>query len=157
MEKRAFYRALSGLHASINVHLCAEYLLQAPPRNGPTFTTSNPSFGHSNGHKNGAHGSVIDGGVWGRNVDEFVKRFSPENTNGNLFFIIYSDVILRIMILLLGEGPQWLQNLYFVYLLELRAIAKAAPYLRNNTYFTGDSDQDEDIKMAVKQVVDLVE
>lgn len=28
VEKRAFYRLISGLHASINVHLSARYLLQ---------------------------------------------------------------------------------------------------------------------------------
>lgn len=27
LEKRAFYRAISGLHASINIHLSAQYLL----------------------------------------------------------------------------------------------------------------------------------
>ena len=45
---------------------------------------------------------------WGPNPDEFRLRFSPETTN--------------------GQGPQWLKNLYFIYLLELRAITKAAPY-----------------------------
>lgn len=28
VEKRAFYRLISGLHASINIHLSARYLLQ---------------------------------------------------------------------------------------------------------------------------------
>lgn len=50
-------------------------------------------------------------------MEEFVKRFSPETTN--------------------GEGPNWLRNLYFVYLLELRALAKAAPYLEKEEYYTG--------------------
>lgn len=27
LEKRAFYRAISGLHTSINIHLSAQYLL----------------------------------------------------------------------------------------------------------------------------------
>ena len=26
LEKRAFYRAISGFHTSINIHLCAEFL-----------------------------------------------------------------------------------------------------------------------------------
>ena len=47
--------------------------------------------------------------TWGPNVDEFKKRFSPEFTE--------------------GEGPKRLKNLYFTYLVELRALAKAAPYL----------------------------
>ena len=49
------------------------------------------------------------------------QRFDPETTN--------------------GEGPYWLKNLYFVYLLELRALAKAAPYLRKQSYFTGNKIQ----------------
>lgn len=28
VEKRAFYRLVSGLHASINIHLSARYLLE---------------------------------------------------------------------------------------------------------------------------------
>jgi hypothetical protein len=27
LEKRVFYRAISGLHSSINIHLCSKYLL----------------------------------------------------------------------------------------------------------------------------------
>lgn len=60
---------------------------------------------------------VNPNGRWGPNLEEFVKRFSPETTN--------------------GEGPNWLRNLYFVYLLELRALAKAAPYLEKEEYYTG--------------------
>lgn len=32
MEKRAFFRLVSGLHASINVHLSARYLLDGESR-----------------------------------------------------------------------------------------------------------------------------
>ncbi len=49
-------------------------------------------------------------GRWGPNTEEFHKRFSPETT--------------------WGQGPQWLKNLYFTYLLELRALVKASPYLK---------------------------
>ena len=49
-------------------------------------------------------------GTWGPNIVEFKRRFDPETTN--------------------GEGPQWLKNLYFTYLVELRALVKAAPYLK---------------------------
>ena len=47
--------------------------------------------------------------LWGPNLMEFQLRFDPELTG--------------------GYGPQRLKNLYFLYLLELRALAKAAPYL----------------------------
>ncbi len=48
-------------------------------------------------------------GTWGPHVEEFKRRFDPELTQ--------------------GEGPQRLKNLYFTYLVELRALVKAAPYL----------------------------
>lgn len=43
------------------------------------------------------------------NTEEFLKRFDPKATK--------------------GQGPQRLKNLYFTYLVELRALVKAAPYL----------------------------
>lgn len=95
MEERVFYRVISGLHASINTHLCANYLLS--DRNG--LDLADPK------------------GKWGPNLAEFQKRFSPDTTN--------------------DEGPNWLRNLYFIYLVELRALAKAAPYLEREEYFTG--------------------
>jgi len=54
---------------------------------------------------------------WGPNLELFHERFDPEKTA--------------------GQGPYWLKNLYFVYLLELRALAKAAPFLAAQSYFTG--------------------
>lgn len=95
LEERVYYRAISGLHTSINIHLCANYLLSNP--NGLSLT-------HPKGE-------------WGPNLKEFQQRFAPENTN--------------------GEGPNWLKNLYFVYLLELRALAKAEKYLLQETFYTG--------------------
>lgn len=47
--------------------------------------------------------------VWGPNVKEFKRRFDLETSE--------------------GQGPQRLKNLYFTYLVELRALAKATPYL----------------------------
>ncbi|XP_018577232.1 ero1-like protein isoform X2 [Anoplophora glabripennis] len=114
LEERVFYRAISGLHASINTHLCANYLLS-----------------DSKGM------DLIDpDGKWGPNLEEFVKRFSPETTN--------------------GEGPNWLRNLYFVYLVELRALAKAAPYLEREEYYTGNEPEDWDTQMAVKDLLSVV-
>ena len=46
---------------------------------------------------------------WGPNMEEFVKRFDAR----------YTD----------GEGPKRLRNMYFTYLVEMRALVKAAPYL----------------------------
>ncbi|XP_070571406.1 ERO1-like protein beta isoform X2 [Ptychodera flava] len=105
LEKRVFYRMISGLHASINVHLSAKYLL--PDGWGGT--------------------------TWGMNLDEFKRRFDPQTTN--------------------GEGPQWLRNLYFAYLVELRAINKAAPYLQNEHFYTGDAEEDAKVQ---RLIVDLL-
>lgn len=108
LEKRTFYRAVSGLHSSINIHLSARYLLS-------------DSMGE---------------GEWGPNLEEFQKRFDPEQTD--------------------GEGPLRLKNLYFLYLLELRAVAKAAPYLENQLYYTGNDYQDADTNNAVKDLLRVV-
>lgn len=61
-------------------------------------------------------------GRWGPNLEEFKRRFDPERTG--------------------GEGPTWLKNLYFIYLIELRAIYKARDYLQSQTYFTGNQTDD---------------
>lgn len=114
LEKRVFYRAISGLHASINIHLCAKYLKSS---------NLQIEFGPSKLE-------------WGPNIQEFVKRFSPESTN--------------------GEGPNWLRNLYFLYLLELRALSKASSYLEKEEFYTGDWEVDWDTQHAVKDFLQVV-
>lgn len=113
LEQRAFYRLISGLHSSINIHLSAKYLQSDPA----DFAA--PS------------------GVWGPNLREFERRFSPDSTN--------------------EEGPLWLKNLYFAYLVELRALAKAADYLRQEKYFTGSADDDEEVREAVAELLSVIE
>jgi len=39
-----------------------------------------------------------------------------------------------------NQGPYWLRNVYFVYLLELRAIAKAAPEILSTNFAFGDAE-----------------
>lgn len=109
LEQRVFYRAISGLHTSINIHLCAKYLLSENGLNDP---------------------------VWGHNLAEFTRRFSPETTN--------------------NEGPNWLKNLYFVYLLEVRALAKASPYLEREEFYTGNEAEDWDTQQAVKDLLKVI-
>ncbi|XP_014253966.1 ero1-like protein isoform X2 [Cimex lectularius] len=116
LEKRAFYRVISGLHASINIHLSANYLFT----DKLAFSLTKSS----------------EGDHWGHNLEEFKRRFSPEQTS--------------------LEGPQWLKNLYFLYLLELRAVAKAAPYLSNDLYYTGNSMEDADTRTAIKDFLQVV-
>ncbi|CAK1552601.1 unnamed protein product [Leptosia nina] len=114
LEERVFYRAISGLHTSINIHLCSKYLLSekklgfaAPPE-----------------------------GEWGPNLEEFQRRFDPSQTH--------------------GEGPNWLKNLYFLYLLEMKALAKAGPYLEREDYFTGNSNEDEETRNAIKNMLGVI-
>ncbi|KAK9890443.1 hypothetical protein WA026_010529 [Henosepilachna vigintioctopunctata] len=111
LEERVFYRAISGLHASINIHVCVKYLLRES------------SFKNSNGE-------------WGPNLDEFRKKFSPETTN--------------------GEGPNWLRNLYFLYLLELKALKKASPYLEKEEFYTGNDSEDWDTQLAIRDLLNIV-
>ncbi|KAL3872856.1 hypothetical protein ACJMK2_036043 [Sinanodonta woodiana] len=110
LEKRAFYRLISGLHTSINIHLCAQYLL-------PSKT-------------------MLGSKTWGPNLEEFKSRFDPKLTN--------------------GHGPQRLKNLYFAYLVELRALAKAAPYLEQEDFFTGNDEEDRDVKQGIKNLLSFI-
>ncbi|XP_059484734.1 ero1-like protein isoform X2 [Neocloeon triangulifer] len=114
LEKRSFYRAISGLHSSINIHLSSRYLLS----------------------DKSSLGLPSPGGTWGPNLAEFYRRFSPEHTE--------------------GEGPNWLQNLYFLYILEMRAIAKASPYLLRESYFTGKSEEDKMVSEAVRDILKVI-
>ncbi|XP_061843963.2 ERO1-like protein beta isoform X1 [Nerophis lumbriciformis] len=96
LEKRVFYRLISGLHSSINIHLSAEYLLDE-------------GWGRS---------------VWGPNVEEFRRRFDTAETK--------------------GEGTRRLKNLYFLYLIELRALYKVAAYFERAVVnlYTGNAQED---------------
>lgn len=113
LEQKAFYRLISGLHTSINIHLSSKYLL-----------SDSSDFIHPKG-------------VWGHNLEEFKRRFGASTT--------------------MGEGPHWLKNLYFIYLVELRALAKAAPYLRREEYYTGIEDEDREVKLAINDLLNVVE
>ena len=119
LEKRAFYRAISGLHSSITVHLTAEH-----PKGTADSKTNHlfPGVGNQE--------------VYGPNLSLFLQRFNPDETN--------------------GLGPYWLKNLYFVYLLELRAITKAAPYLESHQFYTGNDEEDKETQIAVKEILNLM-
>jgi len=110
LEKRVFYRMVSGLHSSINLHLSAMYLTKDPLGVLPS--------------------------KWGPNLEQFKSRFDPEMTN--------------------GEGPQRLRNLYFTYLVELRALAKVAPYLKKELFYTGNDEVDNETREAVSDLLDIL-
>lgn len=68
--------------------------------------------------------------MWGPNIEELNRKFAPEFTN--------------------GEGPQWIRNLYFLYLVELRALVKASVYLEQEEYYTGNEKEDAETREAIK-------
>lgn len=100
LEKRVYYRLISGLHASISIHICAEYLDQ---------TT----------------------GEWKPNLACFITR--------------------------IAEHPERLQNVYFDYVMMLRALNKAAKFLRGYDYHTGDAEVDAKTKSLVNSMLDRAE
>nr|XP_002126047.1 ERO1-like protein beta [Ciona intestinalis] len=109
LEKRVFYRVISGLHTSINTHLSAKYLFE-------------DGWGERR---------------WEANLAEFQRRFDKDVTK--------------------GEGTARLKNLYFIYLLELRALSKAAEYFNrgNVVLFTGRDKEDVKTKEMLTQLLDL--
>jgi len=46
--------------------------------------------------------------------------------------------------------------LYFLYLLELRALAKVAPYLEQEEFYTGDEEVDAEVRAIMKEILDIV-
>ncbi|XP_059813911.1 ERO1-like protein alpha isoform X1 [Hypanus sabinus] len=109
IEKRSFYRTISGLHTSINIHLSARYLLE------DTWYEKK----------------------WGHNITEFKQRFDPHITK--------------------GEGPRRIQNLYFLYLLELRALSKVLPFFERPAFqlYTGNEAQDTKYKNLLLEILNL--
>jgi len=111
LEKRVFFKLVSGLHSSIAVHLCSRYLLDEGRRDLEP--------------------------VWGRNVEEFKKRFSPETTD--------------------NEGPERLKNIYLLYLVELRALEKVIPLLEGLENNSGDATKDQEVRSLVVKVANEVQ
>lgn len=72
--------------------------------------------------------------VWGPNVQEFRRRFDTAETK--------------------GEGTRRLKNLYFLYLIELRALYKVAPYFERAfiNLYTGNPQEDGATKDLLLQV-----
>jgi len=97
LEKRVFYRVISGLHASISIHICNEYL-------DPETMT------------------------WAPNLECFMTRIS--------------------------QHPERLQNVYFDYVLLMRALSKASEYLEK--VGLRDSDRITD-KESREQLMGLLE
>lgn len=120
VEKRAFYRLISGLHTSITTHVCSDFygmrnlgirlflcLLELEPSGfmvcrmliyNVTLVTSLCFCVQTDSATN----------TWGPNAEMFYKKFAPDYT--------------------WEEGPHRLRNLYFSFLFVLRAIDKASVF-----------------------------
>ncbi|KAL2086615.1 hypothetical protein ACEWY4_017674 [Coilia grayii] len=107
LEKRVFYRLISGLHSSINIHLCAEYLLEEAGGRRCGARTRRSSVGASTQRRRRARAR----GAW--------------------------------------------KNLYFLYLIELRALSKVAPYFERAFIhlYTGNTRQDSSTKDLLLQIL----
>jgi ERO1-like protein alpha len=108
LEKRVFYRLISGLHTAITISI-ASY----------NYKPSPGGFGE---------------GTWYRNIEMFKGRFGTK----------WSE-----------EGPQRLKNLYFAYLLELRALVKAAPYLQKELFYTGNEEEDQETRQMIENLMEV--
>ncbi|KOS14257.1 endoplasmic oxidoreductin 1 precursor [Malassezia pachydermatis] len=98
LEKRVFYRVISGLHASISIHICNEYLDQ-------------------------------DTMTWGPNLECFLTRIS--------------------------QHPERLQNVYFDYVIMMRALSKAGEYLDKFSLRSGDEIKDEESRKQLSELLQL--
>ncbi|GMR53491.1 hypothetical protein PMAYCL1PPCAC_23686 [Pristionchus mayeri] len=74
------------------------------------------------------------GGSWFRNVEMFKGRFGTKWS---------------------WEGPQRLKNVYLVFLLELRALVKASPYLKEEMFFTGNEEEDLKTRGMIKELIEM--
>lgn len=73
--------------------------------------------------------------TWGPNAQEFRRRFDPAEAK--------------------DEGTRRLKNLYFLYLIELRALTKVAPYFERAfiNLYTGSSQEDSNTKELLLQLL----
>jgi len=74
---------------------------------------------------------------WGPNLTEFRQHFDGSLNQ--------------------GQSSAWLKNLYFIYLLELKAIWKLSPILRSFNFYTGNPEEDTDVSMAVADVLGVID
>lgn len=81
--------------------------------------------------------STTSDGKWGHNVTEFRNKFDKPEAH--------------------KKGFSWLKNLYFLYLLELKAVIRAAPFLRNFNFYTGNEEEDADMKLAVADLLRTID
>ncbi|KAJ3085267.1 hypothetical protein HK102_000162 [Quaeritorhiza haematococci] len=96
MEKRVFYKLISGLHSSISTHICNNMLNRTS-------------------------------GVWYADPDCYYHR--------------------------VGKFPDRVENIYFTYVVLLRAITKLSPFLKNYNFCTGNDADTRKVTALVENVL----
>ncbi|RUS12742.1 endoplasmic reticulum Oxidoreductin 1-domain-containing protein, partial [Jimgerdemannia flammicorona] len=114
-----------GLHSSISIHICDEYFDRSIGK------WVSYQSGPRNVHRRtlGHMCSFLVAPTQGPNLDCFISR--------------------------IGAHPERLQNVYFDYVLLLRAVTKLAGYLEGYNFCTGDPQEDADVKNKVDRLIDL--
>ena len=73
---------------------------------------------------------------WKFNVNEFYRRFNPNSTQ--------------------QQGPNWLKNIYFTFLVELHALSQAESVLKQAVFYTGNSSHDIVTRERVSSLLSMV-
>lgn len=81
-------------------------------------------------------GATRSAEVWGPNLNEFKRRFHPSSE---------------------PQALSRLRNLFVIYSVELRAMAKVAPLLRQYSYYTGNTETDKRTHNMVMDILDFIE
>ena len=98
-------------------------------------------------------GNLLKKARWHHNTAEFQRRFDAATTSGEgICAECWLTDMFCILIVLIGPG--WLKNLYTLYLLMLRAVVKAAPYLEKESFYTGVKDEDLAVKQLILQLIE---
>ena len=94
---------------------------------------------------------MIDGS-FSHNVKEFVTRFNGRPSLSTTDF--YRFICFQSNVLFLGK-TEYIRNLFFVFLIELRALHKSEPYLLNKVNWQSSGDQSL-TKEAIKDLLRTV-
>ena len=89
--------------------------------------------------------------IFGPNFEEFKKRFDPQKTSTQGFYL--TPLIGINLTIHFYSGPLWLKNLYFTYLLVLRAITKGESLWESEPFFTDNTLDERTVKQTIRQIV----
>jgi len=118
LEERIFYRILSGMHASIAVHLSSRYT-KDEAGNWVHFRSS--------------------GSALARSAAYMLLLFPVAVVHQ-----VSNDTLLAQRV---GNHPERIENLYFAYLFVLRSVVKLSQYLPAYDLFTGNATEDENVQV----------